>query len=580
MAEFIALHELLSSGRHADAAFAWRAGTHLGFADFASQAMAWRETFSQVEGEAVALYFEDTAAFASALFGAWHAGKHAVQPADVLPQTLKRLANLCVAVAGDFPETTPLPRLAATENPAITRWETLDPQRLALSVFTTGSTGEPVQVPKRIAQLTDEVRALETAFGQRLGDAGIFASVTHQHMYGLPFRLLWPLAAGRAFAAERWTFPEDIALGLAKVAPCVLIASPAHLKRLPNTLDWTGAKASLAAVFSAGGPLPDEALALCDAAFGLRPVEIYGSSETGAAAWRQRNTADVAWRALPGMEVSILGETLRLRASWLQADGTSDGWFDAADRVQALDEGFALLGRADRIVKIEEKRISLQAVERALMASGLLSEVRVLPLPGERVRLGVAAIPNASGWQHHDREGRKALIETLRHTLADSVEAIALPRLFRFLWQLPMNATGKTPESLLVPLFDPRRPAARLVERSAESATVRLDIAANSPFFDGHFPQAKILPGVAQLDLAIRFARELFNLPPDFAGAEGLKFHDWIAPSSTIELVLTRNADALVSFRIDSAKGRHAVGKLRFTSPKNPDQNPSRNPAP
>ncbi len=570
MGEFIELHELLATGREAAAAFALRAGQWLGFSEFAARANAWRAAFSAMPGEKVALFFEDSAAFAGALFGAWHAGKQAVLPADALPETLRRLAATCAGCAGDFPADAPLPRVTASASPDAAPWRKLDPERIALFVFTSGSTGEPTLVPKRLSQLSAEVRALETAFGSRLGEATVFATVTHQHMYGLPFRLLWPLAAGRAFAAERWTFPEDMARGLGNGA-CALIASPAHLKRLPQTLDWNGARANLRALFSAGGPLPDEALPLCDHAFGQRPVEIYGSSETGAVAWRQRaDEPDAPWRALPGMALAIEEDTLRMAAPWLQ----ESGWQQASDKVQAQGEGFALLGRADRIVKIEEKRISLQAVERALLESGLLAEARVVPQPGERVRLGVAAVPNEAGWDLHDTAGRKALADALRTQLSRSIEAITLPRHWRFTWALPMNAAGKTPESALLPLFDPRRPPARLLERSPESARLRIEIAASLPFFDGHFPQAKILPGVAQLDITIRFARELFALPPDFAGAENLKFLDWIGPDSTIELELAKQEDA-IAFRIDSAKGRHASGRLRFSSGDSSSGTPS-----
>ena len=565
MGEFIELHELLATGRNADAALALRAGVRLLFSEFAERANAWRTVFATMPGEKIALFFEDSAAFACALFGAWHAGKQAVLPADVLPETLRRLSTICAGCAGDFPADAPLSRVSASASPDAAQdaaqWQTLDPERIALFVFTSGSTGEPTLVPKRLSQLSAEVRALESTFGSRLGEATVYATVTHQHMYGLPFRLLWPLAAGRAFVAERWTFPEDMARGLVNGA-CALIASPAHLKRLPQTLDWRGARNHLRAVFSAGGPLPDEALPLCDHAFGQVPVEIYGSTETGAVAWRQRaEETDAPWHALPGMALSIEGDTLRMAASWLQ----ESGWHSASDKVQAQGDGFALLGRADRIVKIEEKRISLQAVERALLESGLLMEARVVPLPGERVRLGVAAVPNAEGWNLHDTQGRKALADALRSQLACSIETIALPRHWRFTWALPVNAAGKTPESALLPLFDPRRPPVRLLERTAESAKLRIEITASLPFFDGHFPQAKILPGVAQLDITIRFARELFALPPDFAGAENLKFLDWIGTDSMIELELVKQEDIIV-FRIDSTKGRHASGRLRFSS--------------
>ena len=53
-----------------------------------------------------------------------------------------------------------------------------------------------------------------------------------------------------------------------------------------------------------------------------------------------------------------------------------------------LDGRFALHGRADRIVKIEEKRISLDAIEALLTVSTLVTTARLLvcaPVPGQRV---------------------------------------------------------------------------------------------------------------------------------------------------------------------------------------------------
>ena len=44
------------------------------------------------------------------------------------------------------------------------------------------------------------------------------------------------------------------------------------------------------------------------------------------------------------------------------------GWLALEDRVSpAADGRFLLLGRGDRLVKIEEKRISLDAIEAALL---------------------------------------------------------------------------------------------------------------------------------------------------------------------------------------------------------------------
>jgi hypothetical protein len=46
--------------------------------------------------------------------------------------------------------------------------------------------------------------------------------------------------------------------------------------------------------------------------------------------------------------------------------------------------------------------------------------------------------------------------------------------------------------------------------RDAASATLRMTLDPALRPFQGHFPQAAILPGVAQLDWAVRFGRQAF----------------------------------------------------------------------
>lgn len=562
MAECIGLDLWLATGREASAVVARRGGVDIDFAAFSTRAAQWRSAFASVAGARVALYLEDSAEFAAALFGAWHAGKTMVLPADPLPQTCRRLEAIVDAFAGDLPLARSLPRVqpSAESIDAVT-WSPLDRSRIAVQVFTSGSTGEPVAITKSFEQLCSEIDALEAAFGARIGRGMVHASVTHQHMYGLPFRCLWPLASGRPFAAERTLFPEDLLRVLAASADCILVTSPAHLKRLPEHLDWSPARANLRAVFSSAGPLPEAALPLCDRVFGRRPLEIYGSSETGAVAWRQRiASVDQPWQPLPGLQFTIAEDQLNLRAAWLAEPAGQL----SADRVAPAGTGFQLLGRGDRIVKIEEKRVSLQAIEQALLSTALVADARVVVLAGERARLGVVAVPNDAGWVVHDGEGRRGLSERLRHALADVVEAVVLPRHWRFPWALPANASGKSTDAALQALFDPRRPQARLIDHGADSAIVRIEVAASSPYFDGHFADAPILPGVVQLDWAILFARELFALPTEFARMDHVKFHDWIGADARIDLQLQRIGSDAVAFKISSATGAHASGKIVF----------------
>ncbi|KQY90629.1 AMP-binding protein [Pelomonas sp. Root1444] len=539
----------------------WRAGRAVMPAAFMAQAAGWFAHFEALAAADVALYFEDTLQAAAALFGAWHARKTVWWPGDALPATAQRLAEQVGAFAGDWPGRADA--TAAVADAAEPGWQPLDPQARQLVVFTSGSSGEPTAISKRLHQLFDEVRALEAEFGARIDDATIHATVSHQHIYGLLFRILWPLAAGRPLAAERVAYLEDLHAAPGRIA---LIASPAHLKRLQlaNTGDLPE---RLAAVFSSGGPLPADALPPCAERLGQTPIEIYGSSETGGVAWRQRppGAGDAEpWRAMPGVEWQLADGQLQLRSAHI-GNHTGSDWYTAADHARAEGPGFVLLGRADRIVKIEEKRVSLAAVEQALLDGGQVREARALLLPGSRQELGVVLVPTPEGWARVDTEGRAAWLAPLRERLAALLEATVRPRRWRLVSDLPANTQGKTTQAALQALFDPLRPAARVLKREPLSATLRIDIEARYPGFDGHFENQPVLPGVVQLDWAERFARELFALQPAFAGLEQLKFQQVIRPGSTVELTLTVNADGSeLRFALASERGPHASGKLRF----------------
>jgi len=555
MAEWIALRDAAvrpQPGR----AVALVAGKPWDHVAFRAQAAGWRAAFAAQPAERFALYFNEVAAFLPALYGAWHAGKTVYLCADALPETLARLRVEVQGFAGEFPaDCAPLAPSPAQADDG-DEWPSLDEQATRLRIYTSGSTGDAVAIEKRLAQLAREVEALQATFGALAENAVIHGTVSHQHIYGLLFRALWPLAAGRMIA-PRLFFHEEIAAAM--TAPSVLVSSPAHLKRMPEAVDWQAASTQLRAVFSSGGALPAEAAETVRSRLGRTHIEIYGSSETGGIAWRQDGT----WQPLPGVSCRI-GEdgVLDVASPHLAAPG----WWRSADRVEAdADGGFRLLGRADRIVKVEERRVSLTALEQRLAALPEVCDVRVLLLDDARAELAAVVVPSAAGEARLHAQGRRALGQALGLALADSQDAVARPRRWRFVPALPMNAQGKTTDAALRALFRPLRPQPVWTLREPMQARLDLDIGPALLVFDGHFPQAPILPGVAQLDWAIRFGREAFPLPPHFLRMEALKFQRVVRPGARIQLHLEWLAEksALV-FRYESAQGPHASGRAIF----------------
>jgi len=378
-------------------------------------------------------------------------------------------------------------------------------------------------------------------------------------------------------------FNEEIAQHVR--GPSVLVASPAHLRRLPEAIDWSAARAGLRAVFSSGGPLPPEAADATLALLGVAPVEVYGSSETGGIAWRQRARHGDTWQPLPGIEFRVEDGALAVRSPHLP----DDAWHRTADRASpAADgmDGFELHGRADRIVKIEEKRVSLTALEQRLATSADVAEARVLMLADERpvvdadgaerphaVRPAAVVALSEAGRAKLQRSGKAALVGELRALLLAAVDRIALPRRWRFVDALPANAQGKSTEALLGALFAPPAdarplrppPKWRIEEPAHAQASIALDAALQ--VFDGHFPGAPILPGVAQVDWAIAFARERFDMPANFVRMDALKFSQPALPGMHLDIELHWNAaTATLQFEYRSTAGRHSSGRIVFAA--------------
>jgi acyl-coenzyme A synthetase/AMP-(fatty) acid ligase len=596
------------------AAVASRAGQVLTQAHFAHQVAAWRDLLAAQPGVRWALFVEDTFDFATALFGAWHAGKTVVVPGDMQNDTVARLRGVADGFLGDLPGALarPAPAPASAREAA---FAPLDREAAQLVVYTSGTNGEPLAIPKRLAQLDAEVHALEARFGA-LCDTGlapvnlapetvaagegiagfdeagpvdepplVWATVTHQHIYGLLFRVLWPLASGRPFAAERLVFNEEIALRIA--GPAVLVASPAHLRRLPEALDWSATRAGLRGVFSSGGPLPPEAAESAMALLGVAPVEVYGSSETGGVAWRQRARHGDTWQALPGIAFRIDDGELCVRSPHLP----DAEWYRTADRATPAGDGmdgFELHGRVDRIVKIEEKRVSLTAMEQCLAASDDVAEARVLMLADEPPVVEVAGAPVAhavrpaavvslteAGRAKLAASGKPALVAELRTRLLAAVDRVALPRRWRLVDALPGNAQGKSTEALLGALFAPaaearpQRPSPKWRITEQARAQASLALTPELLVFDGHFPGSPILPGVAQVDWAIAFARERFALPTRFIRMDALKFSQPALPGMHLDLDLQWNAaTSTLHFEYRSTAGRHSSGRLVFAAPE------------
>jgi len=506
----------------------------------------------------VAVHLEDAAELAQALLGAWQAGVSVLLPADLQAQTRLRWdsqVDLWITQSEELQD------LYADPLPAAQ----LDLDQCQLSLCTSGSSGEPKRIDKSLRQMANEVQALEQLWGADLGDACIIASVAAQHIYGLLFRVLWPLCAGRSFVRKQLAFPEDMQRASREHAAFAWIASPALLKRMADNLDWP-ALSSVRRVFSSGGALPEEAARTLFERLGQWPTEILGSSETGGIAWRQ---GQHLWQPFADVQLSQSSDGALIIASSYLPKGHVEHTADAA-RIEA-DGRFELLGRLDRIVKLEEKRISLPMLEQALVSHDWVAEARLGVVHDKRASLGALLVLSASGLFALREQGRRALTHTLRQHLSQHCEAVALPRRWRLLRQLPLNSQGKLPQARVDALLLAPRPKLPEVLSQSEDAgqwTLNLSIPPDLAFFSGHFPKTPVLPGVVQVDWAMVLGQQLLALPPRFAGMEVLKFQQLVRPGDAIELTLRFDSErAKLHFAYRNATAPCSSGRIVLEAP-------------
>ena len=85
-----------------------------------------------------------------------------------------------------------------------------------------------------------------------------------------------------------------------------------------------------------------------------------------------------------------------------------------------------------------------------------------------------------------------------------------------------------------------------LVSKSldGETATLQLRLDPELVWFAGHFPGAPLLPGVAQLHLAIGYACERWAIEERFSGLEMLKFQRPLQPGVEVTLQLSWQAES------------------------------------
>jgi 3-hydroxymyristoyl/3-hydroxydecanoyl-(acyl carrier protein) dehydratase len=95
------------------------------------------------------------------------------------------------------------------------------------------------------------------------------------------------------------------------------------------------------------------------------------------------------------------------------------------------------------------------------------------------------------------------------------------------------------------------------------TATYRIRVPPALEHFKGHFPGFPILPGIVQLDWAVRLARRHFAGLEDSTGVDNFKCQALVFPDAELTLELRRE-DSGLHFRYYDAQRTYSSGKILF----------------
>ncbi len=387
---------------------------------------------------------------------------------------------------------------------------------------TSGSTGEPKVIKKSYECVLKEVQDLAKIFNFST-DTIFVSTVNPDYMYGTTFAVMLPMVLGCSVDDERVFYPEDIK----DYENYVFVSTPSFLEKLAKYNFKFKNKPKM--IFSAGAPLSNELFEYLEG-ISDSVTEIYGSTEAGIIAYRQSAKDNLHFFE------NVLYNDGKIKSPYFDEDE-----LELSDELEFFENGFRVKGRKDRIVKIQEKRISLNEIEKILNSDEFIEKSYCLKMDD---KLCAAAVLNRKGREFLEKNGKLELVKSLKIYMKNNMSGVDVRcKRWRFLYDLPVNERGKTNLARIKEIFNTNVTYPYVIDFNIEGDNAIFDLVfpKNSNFFEGHFPQIPILPGVVQLFFVKEFVKDVFHLEFVPQKVKKIKFSSIIKPNVKVRLTLCKN---------------------------------------
>ncbi len=521
----------------------WSKGKYKTWNDFVLDTAKLRSFISQHPQKQWFLHCEDTWFFLVAYTALLQSQKEVLLTANTSSSFLEEIRPQNTPFLTDqaLTNTSSISKILEEEksfSPQQLIFPTIHPDDTSIILYTSGSTGRPKAVVQRLTEFEQDNKFILSQWGPEFITRKLCTTVSHHHIYGLLFSIMLPFTAGVPFRRNKIEHPEEF-LALTDTS-YIIITVPAFLKRA-NELNLTQ-QLTDPWIFTSGGVLTPEEAQRTSENFGAWPIEVYGSTETSGIAWRCSKTG-IEWTPFDNAEITLAENgCLKVRSPYIKnPEGFVTG--DLAD-IQA-DGKFILKGRADSIVKIEEKRISTTEIEFRLMQTKLIQEAVVVPVQSiHRQILGAVIVLNQAGKEMFAQRSKLEINNYFKKYLCNFFEQVVVPRKWRFIDSIPLDSQGKKSRQFILSLFEKENLfSIHHKEIQENSATIIFCVPATSPYFDGHFPNFPVLPAVAQINIGMELAKQCFGIPSTPYQIKKCKFLNILAPETEVKASLKLSQD-------------------------------------
>ena len=331
-------------------------------------------------------------------------------------------------------------------------WSDSQPCLLKL---TSGTSGKPRAVRFREEQLLADCRNICASMDIRPDDVN-FGVIPFAHSYGFS-NLITPLVyQGTTLIASSDRMPRAIKRDLQQSGATIFPGTPAIFQALA-ALAGTDSLGRVRTCITAGAALPPETTRLFHGRYRLPIHNFYGSSECGGIAYdrtpQPSAPAGFVGSALDGVQIDLLADNrIRVRGA-----NVADGYFPVDDPdklgqlgfmpddlIRSEPAGLVLFGRITDVLNVAGRKVHPSTIEDHLRHLPGITDAIVFGIPSPTRNQDLVALVQA--------KPELSVAEIEAHCRS-GLPAWQVPREFRVVAQMPVNARGKVSRAELAKTF-------------------------------------------------------------------------------------------------------------------------------